>query len=290
MRWLSLKIKRVLVATVLFSILGLILVSPALAVPSERFFEREDDICDSFGICRNRAKGEDGFMQLTEEGFDPIIARESLGENIDVAWELGQSFAAEYAEPRQRAREIFKFVRNRVVYTSDTDGFGHEEFAQNADEIAGAILENGTAPGDCEDDAILLAVMYKAAGFRSAIVLTPDHAAALVYLPEYNKAARVFTLEGEPGWVWAEATGHTNALGWFAPSLLDEPMIARELSEEAIQEKELTYRLTSIQQKSSGGRFFLGGIFPFFSVVVTLWIFSSIMRSSVKRRRQRRRR
>ena len=282
--------KRVLVATVLFSILGLILVLPVLAIPSEEFFERGDDICDSFGICRNRATGEDGFMQLTEEGFDPIIARESLGENIDIAWELGQSFAAEYAEPRQRARQIFKFVRNRVVYTSDTDGFGYQEFAQNADEIAGAILENGKAPGDCEDDAVLLAVMYKAAGFRSAIVLTPDHAAALVYLPEYNKAARVFTLEGEPGWIWAEATGYTNALGWFAPSLLDEPMIARELSEEAIQKKELTYRLTSIQKKSSGGGFFLGGIFPFFSVVFTLWIFSSIIRSSTKRRRRRQRR
>jgi len=170
------------------------------------------------------------------------------------------------------------------------DEFGYEEFAQNADEIAGAILENGTAPGDCEDNAILLAVMYKAAGFRSAIVLAPGHAAALVYLPEYNRAARVFTLEGEKGWVWAEATGQTNALGWFAPSLVSETMIARELSEEAIQKKELTYELTSIQQKSSGGGFFLGGIFPFFGVVFMLWTFSSMRRSSAKRRRQRRRR
>jgi hypothetical protein len=282
--------KKVLVAIALFSILGLILVSPTLAVPSQEFFERGDDVYDSFGICRNRPTDEDGFMQLTEDGFDPIIARESLGKNIDVAWELGQTFAAKYAEPRQRARQIFKFVRNRVVYTSDMDEFGYEEFAQNADEIAEAILENGKAPGDCEDSAILLAVMYKAAGFRSAIVLVPEHAAALVYLPEYNKAARVFTLEGEPGWVWAEATGQTNALGWFAPSLVGEPMIARELSEEAIHKKELTYRLTSIQKKSSSGGFFLGGIFPFFSVVFTLWIFSSIIRSSAKRRRQRKRR
>jgi len=282
--------KKVLVATVLFSVLGLILVSPALAIPSQKFFERGDDVYDSFGICRNRSIGEDGFMQLSEDGFDPIIARESLGENIDVAWELGQSFAAKYAEPRQRAQQIFKFVRNRVVYTSDMDEFGYEEFAQNADEIAGAILENGTAPGDCEDNAILLAVMYKAAGFRSAIVLAPGHAAALVYLPEYNRAARVFTLEGEKGWVWAEATGQTNALGWFAPSLVSETMIARELSEEAIQKKELTYELTSIQQKSSGGGFFLGGIFPFFGVVFMLWTFSSMRRSSAKRRRQRRRR
>ncbi len=279
------KMKKALLTTVSVSILGLMLVSPALAAPSQKFFEHGDEVYDSFGICRNRSTGEDGFMQLTEKGFDPIIARESLGENIDVAWELGRAFAEEYPEPHQRARKIFYFVRDRVVYTSDIDEFGHEEFAQNADELAAAILENGTAPGDCEDDAILLAVIYKAAGFRSAIVLAPGHAAALVYLPDYNKAARVLTLEGEAGWVWAEATGRTNALGWFAPSLMSEPMAACELSEEAVSKKELTYRLTSVEQASSRGGFSFGGISPFFSVVFMLWLFSSMRRRPAKRRR-----
>jgi len=281
--------KKPLVTTVSISILGLMLVSPALAAPSQGFFERGDDVYDSFGISRNRSMGEDGFMQLSEDRFDPIIARESLGENIDVAWELGLSFIEEYPEPHQRARQIFYFVRNRVFYTSDIDEFGHEEFAQNADELAAAILENGTAPGDCEDDAILLAVLYKAAGFRSAIVLAPSHAAALVHLPDYNKAARTFTLEGEEGWVWAEATGRTNALGWFAPSLVGEPMAARELSEEAIHKKELTYRLTPIRQASSRAGFSFGGISPFFSVVFMLWLFSLMRRSPAKRRRYRQR-
>ena len=287
MRLLSLKMKKPLVAIVSISILGLILVSPVLAAPSQGFFERGDDIYDNFGISRNRSTGEDGFMQISEDSFDPIIARESLGENIDVAWELGLSFINEYPDPHQRARQIFYFVRNRVVYTSDIDEFGHEEFAQNADEFAAAILENGTAPGDCEDDAILLAVLYKAAGFRSAIVLAPGHAAALVHLPDYNRVSRVFTLEGEDGWIWAEATGGTNALGWFAPSLVGEPMAARELSEEAIPKKELTYRLTSVQQASSGGGFSLGGISPLFSVVFMLWLLSSMGRRSAKRRRYR---
>jgi len=281
--------KKTLIATVSIFILGLILVSPVLAAPSQGFFERGDDIYDSFGISRNRSMGEDGFMQISEDSFDPIIARESLGENIDIAWELGLSFIEEYPEPHQRARQIFYFVRDRVVYTSDVDEFGHKEFAQNADELIGAILENGAAPGDCEDDAILLAVLYKAAGFRSAIVLAPGHAAALVHLPDYNKAARTFNLEGEEGWVWAEATGRTNALGWFAPSLVGEPMAARELSEEAIHEKELTYRLTPIRQVSSRGGFSFGGISPFFSVVFMLWLFSSMRRRPAKRRRYRQR-
>ncbi len=265
--------------------MGLLLVSPVLASPSQGFFERGNDIYDSFGINRNRSVNKDGFFQIVEDNFDPIIARESLGDNIDVAWELGQAFTEKYPEPKQRAREIFKFVRDRVVYTSDIDEFGHEEFAQNADEIMGIILEKGRAPGDCEDSAVLLAVVYKAAGFRSAIVLAPEHAAALVYLPNYNKAARVFTLEGEKGWVWAEATGGTNELGWLAPSLVGESMVARELTEQAVQEKELTYQLTTVQQASSRGGFSVGGISPFFSVVFMLWLFSSMRRRPTRRRR-----
>ena len=284
------KVNKVLVGTVSIFVVGLMLVSPALATPSEKFFERGDEVYDSFGVCRNRPTGEDGFMQFTEIGFDPIIVRESLGENIDVAWELGRAFAKKYPEPNQRAQQIFYFVRNKVVYTSDMDEFGHEEFAQNADELAGTILENGVAPGDCEDVAILLAVIYRAAGFRSAIVLVPDHAATLVHLPDYNKAARVLTLEGETGWVWAEATGRTNPLGWFAPSLVNKPMVAREVSDDAIPQKELTYRVTSVQRASSRGGFSFGGILPFFSVLLMLWLFSSMRRRPVRRRRYRQRR
>ena len=279
------KMRRYLVTVVLISVLGLLLVSPALAAPSQGFFEQGDDIYDSFGISRNRSVSEDGFFQIVEDNFDPIIARESLGDNIDVAWELGQSFTEKYPEPKQRAREIFNFVRDRVIYTSDIDEFGHEEFAQNADEIVSTILGKGRAPGDCEDDAVLLAVLYKAAGFRSAIVLAPEHAAALVYIPNYNKAARVFTLEGEKGWVWAEATGSTNELGWFAPSLVGKPMVARELTEQAVQKKELTYRLTAVQQASSRSGFSVGRISPFFSVVFMLWLFSSMRRRPMSRRR-----
>ncbi len=279
------KMKKLLVTAISISVLGLLLVSPALAAPSQGFFERGDDIYDSFGISRNRSMGEDGFFQITGDNFDPIIARESLGENIDLAWELGLSFTEKYPEPNQRAQKIFNFVRDRVLYTSDIDEFDRQEFAQNADEVAAIILDQGRAPGDCEDSAVLLTVLYKAAGFRSAIVLAPGHAAALVYLPTYNKAARTFTLEGEKGWVWAEATGSTNELGWLAPSLVGEPMVAREITLDALQKKELTYRLTTVEQASSRGGFSIGGISPFFGVVFMLWLFSSMRRRPVRRRR-----
>ena len=210
----------------------------ASAFPSEDFTERGGDIFDDWEICRTRAFGEDGFYQITEIGteigFRPVIAFESLGEEADLAYSLGEQIAAKYPDPVRRAEAVFDFVRDRVEYTSDIEQTGSEEFAQNADELAIAIVEDGIGEGDCEDMAVLLAVMYRAAGFRSAIVLVSGHTAVLVYLPDYNKATAVFELEGESGWVWAEATGRNNPLGWVPKQYLNVKIAAYEISAETV--------------------------------------------------------
>jgi len=202
------------------------------AFPSEGFYERSGDIFDDWEICRTAAFGEDGFYQITETGFRPVIAFESLGKEADLAYSLGEQIAAKYPEPLQRAEAVFDFVRDRVEYTPDIDQTGNEEFAQNADELAIAIVDDGVGEGDCEDITVLLAVMYRAAGFRSAIVLPSGHTAVLVYLPEYNEATVFFELEGEPGWVWAEATGRNNPLGWAPEQYLDTEIAAYEIAAE----------------------------------------------------------
>jgi len=204
----------------------------AWAFPSTGFHEIDSNIFDDWKICRTSASGEDGYYQITETGFRPVIAFESLGEEADVAYSLGQQIANQYPDTLQRAEAVFSFVRDRVRYTSDIDTFGSEEFAQNADELATTIAEDGSGEGDCEDMAVLLAVMYKAAGFRSAIMLLSEHTAVLVYLPEYNEATVFFELEGEPGWIWAEATGRNNPLGWAPEQYLDMEIPAYEISAE----------------------------------------------------------
>jgi hypothetical protein len=204
----------------------------AWAFPSEGFSKSGSDIFDHWQICRTTAFGEDGFYQITEAGFRPVIAFESLREQANVAYSLGEQIANQYPDLLQRAEAIFSFVRDRVEYTSDIDIFGSEEFARNADELATTIVEDGSGDGDCEDMAVLLAVMYKAAGFRSAIMLLSEHTAVLVYLPEYNDATVFFDLDGEPGWVWAEATGRNNPLGWAPEQYLDMEIPAYEISAE----------------------------------------------------------
>jgi len=199
------------------------------AFPSQGFYTRGVDILDDWEICRTRVSGEDGFYQLTRTGFRPVIVFESLGYQADAAYGLGEQIADKYPDPLQRAEAVFHFVRDRVEYTSDIDTLGSEEFAQNADELATTIIEDGIGQGDCEDMTALLAVMYEAAGFRSAIVLPSGHTAVLVYLPDYNEATVFFELGGEPGWIWAEATGRNNPLGWAPKEYLDTEIPAYEI-------------------------------------------------------------
>jgi hypothetical protein len=237
------KALRVFLVLFIVVLVQLIPVYICFASPSWDFYPEGDDFFDDWQVSRTRINGEDGYLQLmiTEipEGFsvelgDPLITFESLGEWADTAYSLGQQFAERYPDPHQRAEEIFYFVRDRVQYRLDIDQFGLDEFAQNADELANTIQKEGLAYGDCEDMGILLAVMYQGAGYRSAVTWCPGHAAAIVHVPGYEKANVEFTLNGEPGWVWVEATGSTNRFGWFPVGQLEEPILAHEISAEPI--------------------------------------------------------
>jgi len=223
---------RALLGLTVILLAGLAAAGHAWAFPSQHFYQRDGQVFDDWDICRTDASGADGYYQATDNGFRPVIAFESLGAEADLAWSLGQQLADEYPDPLERAEAVFDFVRDRVDYTSDVDAFGDEEFAQNADELAATIVGGGSGKGDCEDMTVLLAVMYRAAGFRSAIMLLPEHTAVLVYLPDYGQATAFFDLNGESGWVWAEATGRNNPLGWAPEQYLDERIPTYEISAE----------------------------------------------------------
>jgi predicted transglutaminase-like cysteine proteinase len=222
----------VLLGLVVVLLAGLVTAGHAWAFPSQSFHKIGSNIFDDWNICRTDASGQDGYYQITEIGFRPVIAFESLGPEADIAYSLGEQIASQYPDQLQRAKAVFSFVRDRVRYTSDIDTFGTEEFAQNADELATTIEEDATGKGDCEDMTVLLAVMYEAAGFRSAIMLLPEHTAVLVYLPDYSQATAFFELNGESGWIWAEATGKNNPLGWAPNEYLGMEIPAYEISAE----------------------------------------------------------
>ena len=267
---------KVLLGLILILVAGVATTGYALATPSSGFYEKDGDVFDDWEISRTRAFGEDGFYQITETTFRPAIAFESLGGNTALAYSLGEQIAAKYPDQTQRAEAIFSFVRDRINYTSDIDQFDHEEFAQNADELAMVIEQGGVGYGDCEDSTVLLAVMYKGAGFRSAIIVGEGHTATLVYLPEYKKATALFELEGETGWVWAEATGRNNPLGWIPKEFINVEMAAYEITAEAVGEVEPTTTPKSAVTRTGGGGGFIP--FPFFGVIGLLWLLSLFRR------------
>ena len=240
------------------------------ATPSSGFREINGEMFDDWQVCRTRVFGDDGFYQVSETTFRPVIVFESLGENADTAYKLGEQFASKYSNEAQRAEEIFYFVRSRVKYTPDIDQFKRDEFAQNADELVNTIDQNGVSYGDCEDSAVLLAVMYKGAGYRSAIALVPGHTAALVYLPGYKKAATVFELDGEPGWVWAEPTGRKNPLGWLPKQFANVTLAAYEIAEEDVVSEKPTKAPAMATAGAGGGTSSLP--FPFIGILGLLWL------------------
>ena len=253
-----------------------IAVSICFAEPSSKFYQEDHRVFDDWHVCRTSAQGEDGFFQLTEAGFRPVIAFESLGQYTETAYSLGEEFAERYPDADQRAEQIFYFVRDRVRYISDSDQFGFGEFAQNADELANTIQEQGFASGDCEDSAILLAVMYKGAGYRSAIVLAPNHAAAIVHLPGYQKANVVLSWNGEQGWIWAEATGRNNHFGWFPEEFIAADLVAYEISAEPISTGEPPAGEEPAVTK--GGANPVTMTYPFFAVVGLMIFIILLMR------------
>lgn len=265
------------VVLLLLAILMTIMPATALAVSSANYYEEAGDVYDDWNICRTNSVGGDGFFQVSEANFCPIILGESLGENADRAYQIGQQFAVDYPDFNQRAEKIFAFARDKVRYTPDEDQFGYEEFAQNADELAAFIDDKGIGYGDCEDYAILLAAMYKGAGFRSAIVLAPGHAATLVYLPEYNKANQILSIDGESGWVWLEATGGNNPLGWMPERYIGAELMAYEVADEAITKMEPTGKSPTVITPQGGGSTGIG-ISPFFGVFGMLWLLSMFRR------------
>jgi hypothetical protein len=258
------------------AILALLVPASILAIPSAKFYQEGGEVFDDWDICRTDAAGEDGFFQVSTTGFYPIIVGESLGQNADQAYRIGQQFATDYTDMHQRAEEIFAFARDRVRYTSDESQFSSAEFAQNADELAVTIGNKGVAHGDCEDYAVLLAVMYKGAGFRSAIVLAPEHAAALVYLPEYREANQSLSVDGEAGWIWAEATGGNNPLGWMPEEFLGTELEVYEVEDEAITKGEPPDKPAIIITPDGGSSGF--HISPFFIVIVLLLLISLFRR------------
>jgi hypothetical protein len=205
-----------------------ILVPSTNAIPSggstpPRFSYKSGEWYDAWGITRTNAEGSHGYL--------PQLLSETIGGNSELAYGIGERFRNTYSDRNTMAAKILKYVQTWVEYGYDSDnvvrnGVPQDEWAWNADEMAHAFDETrGTvAVGDCEDMAFLCATIYSGAGINTALVDAPGHVALLIWLPDYPNANRYWDLPEDDqgaGWIWVEATGPNNPLGWMPSDFSD---------------------------------------------------------------------
>jgi hypothetical protein len=218
----------------LISISAVALIKTAGGIPASDFSQRDGEWYDNWGINRNDA-GINGQLP----GYLPNLASETLGENKEKAYSVGERFLNQYQSKSARADVILKYVQTWTYYGYDSDNFvrngvAQDEWAQNADEFANAFNENTgiKAVGDCEDMAFLCGTVYVAAGFDAAVIDATDHAALLIWLPEYPNADKYWDInDGRgAGWIWVEATGSENPVGWTPSDYEDGDWTAYQIN------------------------------------------------------------
>ena len=211
----------ILMSLLCVSVVALIKTSSGL--PASSFSFEDGDWYDNWGINRNYYGGSHGYLLN--------LAFETLDDNKELAYGIGERFLENYPSRTERAVAILKYVQKWTEYGYDSDnvirnGVAQEEWAWNADEMAHAFDETTgvKAIGDCEDMAFLCGTIYVGAGFDAAIVDATDHVALLIWLPEFSNANDYWDIpndDRDAGWIWVEATGSSNPLGWTPPDFED---------------------------------------------------------------------
>ncbi len=201
------------------------------AFPSSNFTKSGNYWFDDWKINRNYYAGRSGYL--------PNMAYETLDENKELAFSIGESFKENYPSKTSRAIAILRYVQKWTEYGYDEenvfrDGVAQDEWAWNADEMAHFFNETKgiVATGDCEDLAFLCATIYKGACFDVAVVDAPGHVALLIWLPEFANADNYWNIPNDnrgAGWIWVEATGSVNPLGWTPPDYQNGEWIAYPL-------------------------------------------------------------
>lgn len=221
--------------------------SPSGDTVPPTFTKRGSYWYDSWGINRNVYSGDEGYL--------PNMFYETIDSYADLAYAWGLDFQRHHLEQLERAQAILRFVQEWTVYGYDEDtvvrdGEPQLEWAWNGDEMAYMIQHAqetlGVVPADCEDVAFLCATLYYGAGFDVAIVEAPDHCALLIWLPEYPHANLYWDIHDGRGygWIWVEATGKNNPLGWTPPSFSDGDFTAYPIARnvgDGIRIEEVSY-------------------------------------------------
>lgn len=92
-----------------------------------------------------------------------------------------EAFGTDPVADQKYADFILAYVQGAFAYALDLSQYGQEEY------FAYPVETLYSKKGDCEDTSVLCAMLYKLAGFRTAILIVPEHAMVGVALSEYSE-------------------------------------------------------------------------------------------------------
>jgi len=152
------------------------------SIDSNRPIKKNDDVVlDYQGFEKGQPLEEihasNFLLKVGDNNFHPKFEESLIGLKKDDEAETKVEFEVSYPHTKLAGKTVdfkIKIIDIKKMVLPELN----DEFAQNADELATIIAQNRVGYGDCEDSAVLLAVMYKGAGFRSAIAIGSGHTAA----------------------------------------------------------------------------------------------------------------
>ena len=85
--------------------------------------------------------------------------------------------------------------------------------------------------------------------------------------------ANLLTLDGEEGWIWAEATGGNNPLGWMPDQYMRVDLAAKELKNIGLPDPAPQTKPVVEVTRGQGAGFSLP-VPPFWLIMIILWLIS----------------
>jgi len=146
---------------------------------------------------------DDGEDRSSSRGFPPEKFAQIVREHYSKP--LIRNLAVKIARKHPgatnwlQAKDIYEWVRDNISYVCDPAGREYIQYPEETLESKG---------GDCDDQAVLLASLLLAVGFRASLIFVPNHVYVAAYVPDAPEDVRTFARkEKKDGTNWYDWIG-----------------------------------------------------------------------------------
>ena len=189
----------------------------------------------------------------------------------------GFQFGLDYEDTTQRAEAIFAFARDRVRTTSRTVRSSVSESSPRTQMNCWLSWTRMVLRMETARITRCCSARCTRARLSLCVVLTPDHAAALVYLPDYSSGKPIPHRRRGIRLGLGGGNRGEQSPGLDARDYMGTRLLARELRRHGVSTGSATGQGGNAVPRHTSGDFALP-ISPFFLVLLVLWLVSNVGR------------